>query len=166
MTESLPNLESLVLDADVNVLVRRYLVAVGFDAVLATHVGADIRSDLALLQWATSNERILVCHDKHRCHTRMQLTEEICERGGRIIRIGGRPDQHPVTSAGMIMVHRAKWLEFFQEEGDGIAIVHPSGFKVMTQANLQEQYQRRVNPEINPLSRLEQRSRGSTEPPA
>lgn len=155
MTESLPNLEGLVLDADVNALLMRYLSAVGFDVVLATEVGANVRNDVLLLRWATDNHRILVCHDKHRGNTRMQLTEEICERGGRIIRIGGRPDQHPVTSAGLIMVHRAKWLEFFEEEGDGVAVVHPSGCRLLSRDKLGEQYQRRVNPEINPLSGLQ-----------
>lgn len=143
------------MDADVNVLARRYLVAVGFDVVLATQAGSNVRSDLALLQWATRNERVLVCHDKHRGNTRMQMVEEICERGGRIIRIGGRPDQHPLTSAGLVMVHRPRWLQFFEIEGNGIATVHPSGCRFMTRENLQVQYQRRVRPQAQPIAGLE-----------
>lgn len=152
----LPRLDQIVLDADVNILVRSYLEAVGFDVVLSTEEDVDVRSDVAILQWARQRERILVCHDKHRDgHTRMRLFEELYANGGKILRIGGRPDQSPITSTGMIMVHRQQWLSFFEEHQSGIAIVHRTGCKFSAAGDLIRQVRRRNDADDNPISGLE-----------
>ena len=61
----LPELDRIFLDADVNILVRSYLEAVGFNIVLSTQENVNVRSDVDLLRWARERGRILVCHDKH-----------------------------------------------------------------------------------------------------
>ena len=153
---SLPKLDRIVLDADVNILVRPYLEAVGFDVVLSIEEDVNVRSDVEVLQWARERERILVCHDKHRDgHTRMRLFEEIHANGGKILRIGGRPDQSPITSTGMIMVHRQHWLSFFSEHQSGIAIVHRTGCRFSTPDQLLRQIRRQDSSGDNPLSGLE-----------
>ena len=157
MTQQLlPNLDRIVLDADVNMLVRTYLEAVGFDVVLSTQEDVDVRSDVAVLQWARERERMLVCHDKHRDgHTRMRLFEEIHANGGKILRIGGKPDQSPITSTGMIMVHRQQWLSFFEEYQSGIAIVHRTGCRFSTPGDLLRQVRRQDSADEDPISGLE-----------
>jgi len=153
---SLPKLDRIVLDADVNILVRSYLEAVGFDVVLSIEEDVNVRSDVAVLQWARDRDRMLVCHDKHRDgHTRMRLFEEIHANGGRILRIGGRPDQRPITSTGMIMVHRQQWLSFFAEHESGIAIVHRTGCRFSTPGQLLRQIRRQHSADDSPLFGLE-----------
>ena len=65
-TGLLPRLERLVLDNDVNRQVQDYLKAVGFDVTLITQADVDVRDDVAILSWARSEGRFLLCHDKHR----------------------------------------------------------------------------------------------------
>ncbi len=154
--QSLPKLDRIVLDADVNILVRSYLEAVGFDVVLSIEEDINVRSDVAVLQWARDRDRMLVCHDKHRDgHTRMRLFEEIHANGGRILRIGGRPDQSPIISTGMIMVHRQQWLSFFAEHQSGIAIVHRTGCRFSTPGQLLRQIRRQHSADDSPLFSLE-----------
>ena len=142
----LPSLERLFLDADVNEDVGAYLKSVGFDAVLARQSGVDLTSDLDVLRHSRDDDRILVCHDKHRDrHTLLALLGEICNNGGKVIRIGGVPGQSPITSAGLIMVHRRLWRGFFEEHQGGIVIAHFSGCRLRSPPVLQEDYRRRTN---------------------
>lgn len=136
-----PKLERLLLDGDVNAYLERYLTAIGFDVVFATRVDVDIRDDTAILRWARSHRRIMVCHDRFRDgQTKMRLYSEIYNNGGRIIRIGGRPDQDPLTSLGKIIVHRQDWLEFFSDNA-GMVLVHMTGMRKMPRAHLLRQIQ-------------------------
>jgi hypothetical protein len=136
-----PELERLLLDGDVNAYLERYLTAIGFDVLFATRVDVDIHDDTAILKWARRRGRIMVCHDKFRDgQTRMSLFREVYENGGHIIRIGGRPDQPPLTSLGKITVHRQDWLDFFSEN-DGIVLVHMTGMTRMPREYLLRRYQ-------------------------
>lgn len=139
-----PELERVALDADVNGDVGDYLQAVGFDVVRANQSDVDVRSDLAVMRWARRENRFLLCHDKHRDRdTFLSLFREILERGGQIIRIGGTPSQHPLTSTGLILAHRYRWLPFFAEHSGGIVLVHPSGYRLWTPDALRRELQRR-----------------------
>ena len=139
-----PELERVALDADVSKDVGDYLKAVGFDVVMANQSDVDVRSDLAVMQWARNENRFLLCHDKHRDrNTFLALFQEILEQGGHIIRIGGTPSQHPLTSTGLILAHRYQWLPFFAEHSSGIALVHPSGCQLRTPDALRRELQRR-----------------------
>jgi len=89
----------------------------------------DVTNDTAIARWARQHHYILVCHDKHRDKkTRLELFFEIYRNGGRIIRIGGAPDQDPLTALGKILVHRDEWRDFFADN-DGIVVVHKEGMK-------------------------------------
>ena len=136
----LPSLERLAIDADVKAAVGDYLEAVGFNVVLAARKGVNIRDDLELFRWAKSENRSLVCRDKHRDrNTLIPVFQEISRDGGSIIRIGGTPDQSPITSVGLIMVHRQPLLPFFNGHTGGIALVHRSGCRLRSPENLQQQ---------------------------
>ncbi len=118
-----PRLEDLLLDTDVDVGLGPYLEAVGFRVHFALDVGANVRSDTALLRWTREHGHILVCHDKHRDKsTRLELYPELYEHGGKIIRISGPPGQNEITALGKILVHREKWSSWFAEN-DGEIIV-------------------------------------------
>ena len=142
---TLTGLEPLFLDADVNEDVGAYLESVGFDVSLARHSGVDLTSDLDVLRRSSDEQRILVCHDKHRDrNTLLALLEEICISGGKVIRLGGVPGQDPITSAGLVMVHRRLWQGFLEEHQGGIAIAHFSGCRLRSPRALREDYQRRT----------------------
>ena len=120
---SLPPLERLLLDTDIDVGIRPYLEAVGFRVQFALHVGVNIRSDTAILRWAREHEHILVCHDKHKDKsTRLELYPELYEHGGKIIRVSGDSSQNEITAVGKILVHREQWNAWFADN-DGEVIV-------------------------------------------
>jgi hypothetical protein len=136
----LPRLERLAIDPDVKATVGDYLEAVGFDVVLAAREGVNVRDDLELFRWAKSENRSLVCHDKHRDRNSLiPIFQEISRYGGSIIRRGGTPDQSPTTSVGLIMVHRQQWLPFLNGHTGGIALVHRTGCRLRSLENLQQQ---------------------------
>lgn len=123
MIPQLPQLERLLLDADVSVELEPYLRAVGFRVQLAIRTDADITRDSSILRWARRRRYVLVCHDKHRDKTtRLDLYPELYENGGKILRIGGPPGQEELTALGKILVHREKWRTWFAEN-DGVVIV-------------------------------------------
>ena len=124
---ALPRLEKLLLDTDLDVEIRSYLEAVGFQTSFALHVEADERSDVALLRWARKNDHILVCHDKHQDRsTRLELYPELNSNGGRILRITGDSSQDVLTALGKILVNREKWSNWF-EDNDGVVILKMDG---------------------------------------
>jgi hypothetical protein len=93
----------------------------------ALRVRVDVTNDTAILRWAREHDYILVCHDKHRDRkTRLELYPEICQNGGRIICVGGGPDQDPLVALGRILVHLDEWRDFFAQN-HGIVVVHKQG---------------------------------------
>ena len=130
-------LERLLIDADVRADLVPYLNAVGFDAVFATQVNVDIHDDVAILKSARRQKRILVCHDQFRGRTRFLMYTEIYRNGGRIIRIGGEPGQHALASLGRILIHRQRWVEWFQEN-DGIVIVNQGEMRTVPRRKILE----------------------------
>ena len=135
-----------------------YLEALGFDVVLATQVEVDVTDDVEVLRWARRRRRILVCHDKHRdADTKIRMAQEIYEHGGKVVRIGGAPNQPPLTSTGKVVVHRTNWRRFFDQNGNGIVLVHMQGMKEMTREYLRNQYQASISIPGNPIPALETR---------
>lgn len=117
----------MLLDADLDVSIRPYLEAVGFQTHFALHVDADERDDVALLRWARENDHILVCHDKHRDRsTRLELFPELKANGGHILRITGDSSQDVLTALGKILVNREKWRAWFKYN-DGVVILKIDG---------------------------------------
>jgi len=160
LTKRLPNLERLLLDADVNVELEPLLKAIGFRPTFALHVDVNIRSDTDLLRWARRHRHILVCHDKFKDkQTRLELYPELHRRGGKIIQIGGGPSQDPYKSLGKILLHREKWIGWFTTH-DGIAIVHEQGWTPRDAHKLYTIVQKEMPLEVTPVQTL--RSRKST----
>ena len=148
-----PKLERLLLDADVNAHVARYLEAVGLDVLFAPRVDVDIHDDTAIVKWARKHKRFLVCHDRFRDkQTRLKLYFEVYENGGRIIQIAGGPQQPVLMSLGKILVHRAVWLAFFKEHEDGLVVVHQTGMNRKPPDDLHTEIQRMV---VDPFAALE-----------
>ena len=155
-TKRLPSLERLLLDADVNVELEPLLRAIGFRPEFALRVGVNIRSDVDVLRWARRRRYILVCHDKFKDRqTRIELYPELYRRGGKIIQIGGGPDQDPYTSLGKILLNREKWVEWFKNH-DGIVIVHER-INTRDALKLYAVVQRKMPLEVSPEQTLKAR---------
>ena len=113
-TTPFPRLERLLLDADVNVDLEPLLRAVGFRVEFAFRV-ANVRRDRDILRWARRHRSFYVCHDKFSDkQTRLEIYPEIYDHGGKVIQITGGPQQNVYTSLGKLLVHREKWVEWFQ----------------------------------------------------
>ena len=148
-----PKLERLLLDADVNAYLGRYLESIGFDVLFAPKVTVNIRDDTAVLKWARRRRRILVCHDRFKDgQTRTKLFFEIFQNGGRVIRIGGGPQQSIQSSLGKILVQRRHWLDFFAEHEHGMVVVHEQGMRKLTREDLYRQLQGVL---VDPVAALE-----------
>lgn len=105
--------------------------SVGFDVEFALHVGVNVRDDTAIVRWARQHDRIFLCHDKHQDkRTRLELYPEIYYNGGKIIRIGGAPDQDPLVALGKILAHLDEWRDFFGAN-DGMVVVHKQGINYL-----------------------------------
>ena len=148
-----PKLERLLLDADVNALLVPFLEAVGFDVLFAPKVqDVDIHDDAAIVKWARHHRRYLVCHDKFRDkQTRLKLYFEVFENGGPIIQINGGPQQHPLVSLGKMLVHRQKWLNFFEQHEDGIVHLSTQNPAYSPPEKLHKEIQRLV---VDPIAAL------------
>lgn len=157
LTKRLPNLERLLLDADINIELEPLLKAVGFRPKFALHVGVNINSDTDLLRWARRHRRILVCHDKFKDRqTRLELYPELHRKGGKIIQIGGGPAQDPYKSLGKILLYREKWIEWFSEH-DGIVIVHEQGMRKKDARQLYTIVQKEMPLAVTPVQTLRSR---------
>ena len=66
-----PELERVALDADVSKDVGDYLQAVGFDVVMANQSDVDVRSDLAVMQWARRENRFCTPNTRFLLHQPM-----------------------------------------------------------------------------------------------
>ena len=158
-TVPLPKLERLLLDADVNVELELLLKAIGFCTQFVLRVDANVRSDVSILRWARRHRYILVCHDKFRDkQTRIELYPELYKKGGRIIQIGGGPQQDPYKALGKLLVHRDTWVKWFNDH-DGIVIVHSQGCRLNDASKLYTIVQKKMPLEIEPVHTLRHRER-------
>ena len=153
---ALPKLERLLLDTDLDVDIKPYLDAIGFQTRFALNIDADERSDVALLRWARENGYILVCHDKHRDKsTRLELFPELHSNGGRILRITGDSSQEVLTAVGKILVNREKWRSWFIDN-NGVVILKIDGV-VYNSAEKLVRLVRRQQRVDDPAERIRQR---------
>lgn len=164
--KSLPKLERLLIDTDVNPVVLSYLEAVGFDVMWARKAKVNIHSDRALVAFARHYHRIFVCHDRHRDvkrETRVQICQEIYEKGGQVIQVAGSPAQPELATLGKILIHRAKWLDFFRDNDGIVTVSDASHITPTTRANLIHQVQAIFEhpsiPTINPKAPRKKKAR-------
>ena len=154
---ALPKLERLLLDTDLDLEIRPYLEAVGFQTQLALSISADHRSDVDLLRWARMNDHILVCHDKHKDKsTRLELFPELKANGGRILRITGDSSQDVLTAVGKILVNREKWRSWFADN-DGLVILKMDGVIYRTAEELYSWVERDLE-DADPVARIRDRT--------
>lgn len=159
-------LERFIIDTDVNARLVGYLRAIGFDVVLASQVNVNIHDDVAILRWARGHHRFFVCHDKFKDgQTRIRMRVEVYNNGGQIIRIGGKPNQHPLTSLGKILAQRMHWLDFFQKNGDGMVVVHEQGMRSLTRDDLYRDVQRTMIDPTDALMRPRKTTTRARRPP-
>ena len=138
-TVSVPQLERLLLDTDVNVSLEPLLEAVGFRTEFALRVSVNERNDRQILRWARQRRYIYVCHDKFSDkQTRLEIYPEIYHHGGKVIQITGRrgPAQDVYKSLGKILLHREQWKAWFEEHQHGIVRVFTHGMKGQTALEL------------------------------
>lgn len=127
LTRKPRSIQKLAADGDLHPDFVALLAAVGFDvADVRFHPSpATVQSDKAVLIWARSEGRILVCHDRHRDRaTRQDVYDEIYQRGGKVIEVGGDNSQSPYLALGKLLIHRQQWQEFFRRRRGGLCVVH------------------------------------------
>ena len=78
--------------------------------------------DARLLAKARNHGFTLVTFDKFRGQSGAEIAGEMRERGGKLIRIGGGPEQPPARSVGKLLFHQDKWEPFLQKEDGRVNI--------------------------------------------
>ena len=81
---------------------------------------------------------------------------EVYHNGGKIIQIGGGPDQDPYKSLAKLLMHMQEWLEWFKEN-DGIVIVKGDGIKKQDAHKLFKFVQAEMSLEVAPAQTLRSR---------
>lgn len=80
------------------------------------------KSDAKLVSYAHSIGRVFVTFDKLRRDTGFEVAREMIENGGRIISIGGGPQQLPVRALGKLLFFSPEWQPFLSKN-DGRAFI-------------------------------------------
>lgn len=100
----------------------RMLRELGWDVARAQDHNQDGKSDETVLSTATSLNRVLISFDYFRPPTRVRIATELRDRGGRVIRIGGGPDQGPERALGKFLFHYAEWCPWMEANEGKIEI--------------------------------------------
>ena len=123
--------------------------AVGFRTEFAFRV-VNVRSDRDILRWARRHRYIHVCHDKFSDkQTRLEIYPEIFHHGGKVIQITGGPQQNLYTSLGKLLVHREKWVEWFQSN-KGIVTLSMDKMRTQDAHHLYTMVQRTMDLAVDP----------------
>lgn len=102
-------------DAQVNFLIVQMLRAIGWVVETVYEHGLDREKDDArLVAWAREHGFVFLSFDEFRGQTRVSVAEELRERGGRVITVGGGPDQPPERALGRLLFHYPEWFPFLQ----------------------------------------------------
>ncbi len=77
------------------------------------------KEDARLVAWARTFNHVLITFDYLRGESALQVAQEIKLNGGRVIRIGGGPEQEPERALGKLLFHWHDWQAYFAQE-DGL----------------------------------------------
>jgi hypothetical protein len=86
----------------------------GFD-LLAFHEDRELSrlsDDVEILKWARSHQRVFLSVDLFRGDTGKRMQDEIARRGGRVIKVGGGPEQPMTRFLGKVLIHQERWEPF------------------------------------------------------
>ena len=78
------------------------------------------KSDAKLVAFAHASGRVFITFDKLRRDVGFEVAREIQQHGGKVISIGGGPEQPPERAVGKLLFFQSIWLPFLQEH-DGRA---------------------------------------------
>ena len=96
-------------DIQTSILFVRALRLLGWDIARAQDHNQDAKADESVLHVATSLNRVLITFDYFRPPTRVRVATELRDYGGRVIRIGGGPDQATERAIGKLLFHHPDW---------------------------------------------------------
>lgn len=77
------------------------------------------KDDGQLVAWARTFDHILITFDELRAEGGLRVAQEIKADGGKVIRIGGGPEQEPEHALGKLLFHWHTWNTYFAED-DGL----------------------------------------------
>ena len=101
------------------------------------------KQDYLHVQQATSLGRIFISFDYLRGESGAKVARELASNGGRVIKIGGGPDQSPLRAVGKLLFHHPDWEPFFREN-DGFVDI--SDIKRNPRCYLPAAYLQRTDP--------------------
>ena len=85
-----------------------------------------VRDDVLILKWARAHRRTLLSVDLFRKDTGKRMRDEVSRRGGRVIKVGGGPEQPMTRFLGKLLFQQEYW-EPFLLEGHGWVHVKSGG---------------------------------------
>jgi len=134
-------------DAQARQAFAEMLKKLGHEVTTAAEQGLHKEKDDArLVAWARIHNHTFITFDHLRGYSARDVAQEIKLNGGRVILIGGGPEQEPERALGKILYHWQTWSGYFEQE-DGL--VQISDLK---------------KPKFFPRSEIEYRVRGMDRP--
>jgi hypothetical protein len=108
-------------DTQTNAVVVDMLRKLGWDVeTVYQHKREAVKDDADHVAYARSIERVFATFDKLRGTVGYQVAEEIKKNGGKVLAVGGGPEQLPERAVGRMLFHYPDWHPFL-ERNDGKA---------------------------------------------
>jgi hypothetical protein len=113
----------LLTDAQTSVIFVNMLRALGWDVqTVHEHGLGNEKHDERLVAYAHRHGCVFVSFDKFGAQVAVRVAQEIHERGGKVIRIDGGPQQPQERALGRFLFHLPDWQPFL-ERNDGLVIL-------------------------------------------
>lgn len=94
------------------------------------------KDDSRILAWAHSHQMVMITFDSLGGEAYLRVTRELQRNGGKLIQIGGGPNQPPMRAVGKLLYHHDKWYSFFNEHDGRVNIHDLQRYKEIDRANL------------------------------
>lgn len=94
----------------------------GHEVTTAKEQGLHREKDYRLVAWAHSLGHMFITFDALRGQSGMEVAREIKTNGGRVIYIGGGPEQEPERALGRFLFHWPEWFPHLREHSGLVEI--------------------------------------------
>jgi hypothetical protein len=113
----------VLTDAQTSSIFVDMLRGLGWDVeTVHQHGLSNEKHDERLVAFARRRGCIFISFDKFGAAVAVDVAKEIYEHGGKVIRIGGGPQQPPTRALGRLLFHMDEWQPFL-EQNDGLVIL-------------------------------------------
>jgi hypothetical protein len=110
-------------DSQTSALFVALLLRLGWDVETVYQHGIDKEpEDYRVLGWARAQQRTLITFDQLRGQPGIDVLRELRDRGGKLIQVGGGPQQAPERALGRLLFHYPDWHPWLEQRDGRVQI--------------------------------------------